>query len=693
MTQPQHLLASLLGSLLLQLLVSQCDGGQFWHISDLHLDYRYVSGGNASDNCHPMSDNTSSGDSNVRDFGDYRCDSPLLLVESALSAMSNITSSPDFIVWTGDSSPHWYPGDNPPNNEYIFNVTKLVFSRLDSMFPGVPVIPALGNHDSDPPDQFPTAEAADKKKPDYYEHLWSDGAFGDHILGSASMETFKQCGYYTKTFTTVDKNIWRFIVLNTNLYYHDNFSQGEDPCGQMAWMNKTLRGARDDEKVFIVAHVPPGSFERAAGIVENFNTPANFSVSINKRFVDIVSDPVNAGKIAAHLYGHLHTDTFRLFLDPERSSALGVAFMASSITPLLWANGIVGVNPTIRLVDYSAETGILTDYHEYFLDIDKSTDDDVENKVRASLSRRKNAKFLEDSLEVTRAETGAHRGRRSAEGPGDAEVTPIITGSGTTRAPLSTTVATARDDDSDTATTAEPSSVVTTLLTKGFDDDNLTLTTLSPEVSTEFHVVPAVPGKQEEEEDPVKNLALQWTLLYKAQDSFEVKDLTPSSMFEAYKKMVEDREGPVFASYYKHNTGGHWVGECNETCWRGHLCTISHLSVQNVQECVNSSDTDSFYRTTASTLETTVAPNIIMTTEQQTTVMVEHNENDHSHDSEGDHDETEDYVGDYTPVVDDYTPVDVTITSQTNEHKQDPGVKKEKLEVRVHEVLVLSIRG
>ena len=114
MTQPQHLLASLLGSLLLQLLVSQCDGGQFWHISDLHLDYRYVSGGNASDNCHPMSDNTSSGDSNVRDFGDYRCDSPLLLVESALSAMSNITSSPDFIVWTGDSSPHWYPREQPP---------------------------------------------------------------------------------------------------------------------------------------------------------------------------------------------------------------------------------------------------------------------------------------------------------------------------------------------------------------------------------------------------------------------------------------------------------------------------------------------------------------------------------------------------------------------------------------------------
>jgi len=659
MTQSWHLLTSLLGTLLLG--VSCVDGGSFWHISDLHLDYKYVSGGNASDNCHPASDNTSASDSdNVKDYGDYHCDSPLLLVESALSAMQTISrnSTPDFIVWTGDSSPHWYSEgeQTPPDNSYIFNVTKLIFSRLDTMFPGVPVIPALGNHDSDPPDQFPIADVNDSSKPKYYDQLWSEGAFGDHIAGTASMQTFKQCGYYTKTVTTAENNIWRFIVLNTNLYYHDNFSRGEDPCGQMSWMNETLRGTKSDEKVFIVAHVPPGSFERAPGLVVNFNTPADFSANINKRYVDIVSDPVNAAKISAHLYGHLHTDTFRLFLDQDRSSALGVAFMASSITPLLWVNEVVGVNPTIRLVDYTDDTGILTDYHEYFLDINKSADDGEE--LVSKISRRKNDKFLEESREVTEAEIGSHRGRRSAEGPGDAEDTPIpASGSGTTKPPLTTV------EDSPIS---EVTATVVTTIKEGLDDDNLILTT----PSTEFDVMPAVPGK--EEGNPVSNLALKWTLLYNARDSLKVEDLTPASMFEAYKVMVGDREGPVFASYYQHNTGGHETGACNETCWRGHLCAISHLIVEDVRLCVNSTGTESFYKVkSALSLETTMTPTVVTETLTTTTTTTEHNENDHSHDSEDDHDETDE---------DAFTPVDVTITSQTTEHREDSDVKKEKME-------------
>ena len=575
---------------ILLLVTSNVEGGNFWHISDFHLDYKYVSGGNISNDCHPMSEDLSSSYSeSVKDFGDYHCDSPLLLVESALSAMQIISknSTPDFIVWTGDSSPHWGAQDTgSPNKDYIFNVTRLIFSRLDSMFPGVPVIPALGNHEADPPEQFPTADVNDPIKPEYYDQLWSDGAFGDHIRDTASMQTFKQCGYYTKTVTTAEKNIWRFIVLNTNLYYKDKLSQGEDPCEQMSWMNETLRGAKNDEKVFIVAHVPPGSFERAAWHYENFNSPANFSVKINKRYVDIVSDPVNAAKISAHLYGHLHTDTFRLFLDQERSSALGVAFLTSSVTPYLQYLGKkVGTNPTIRLIDYSDDTGILTDYHEYSLDINKITSKD------------------------------------------------------------------------------------------GFDDDTTT--------STDFDVMPAVPGM--EDNDPVTNLALKWTLLYNAQDSFKVKDLTPASMFKAYKVMVEDRESSVFASYFYHNTGGHRTGVCNETCWRGHLCAISNLIVEDVKQCVNSTDPDSFYKLKSPLLlERTMKPlvtesltKMMTSTERHTNpTVIDHNEDNHRHDSEDDHDKTED--NSFTP------PVDTTITSKTTGQKQDFDVRKEKMEVNIY---------
>ena len=118
------------------------------------------------------------------------------------------------------------------------------------------------------------------------------------------------------------------IVLNTNIYYSDNFTDGPDPCGQLDWLNTTLVDAV--EPVFIVAHVPPGGFERGhgeEGMKINFNSPKEHAHDINQRYVQILTEQKNAKKIQGQLYGHLHTDTFRLFLDS--------ATHLSSILPLV----------------------------------------------------------------------------------------------------------------------------------------------------------------------------------------------------------------------------------------------------------------------------------------------------------------------------------------------------------------------
>ena len=92
---------SLLAALLSGLIVGG-EGGSFWHISDLHLDYLYEKGGNVSNFCHQQTGaSNESSDSDVEEWGNYRCDSPLLLVDSALLAMKTIQSQPQFIVWTG----------------------------------------------------------------------------------------------------------------------------------------------------------------------------------------------------------------------------------------------------------------------------------------------------------------------------------------------------------------------------------------------------------------------------------------------------------------------------------------------------------------------------------------------------------------------------------------------------------------
>jgi hypothetical protein len=130
--------------------------GHFWHISDLHINYSYVVGGNISDLCRKSKDKAANvtGQELVGPAGNYHCDSPLVLAKSALDAMKKIHGDPDFILWMGDSTPHW---NTPTSSDmtYIINVTQTVFTELEHLFPGVPIIPVLGNHDVSPPNQFP----------------------------------------------------------------------------------------------------------------------------------------------------------------------------------------------------------------------------------------------------------------------------------------------------------------------------------------------------------------------------------------------------------------------------------------------------------------------------------------------------------------------------------------------------------
>jgi len=183
-----------------------------------------------------------------------------------------------------------------------------------------------------------------------------------------------------------------------------------------------------------------------------------------------------------------------------------------------------------------------------------------------------------------------------------------------------------------------------------------------------FTVMEAVP--KSDQPDPASKLAIQWTTLYKASQLFQVPDLSPESMFLAYKRLVTETEaGVMFSEYYKYNTGGHEVALCDHTCWWGHMCTITNLNLDELTSCLNNTGDSNYLYAEMSTSSTespieemtespnitatsTVAPLTTSTSEailsrgQFTTSTVEdfHNANDHSHDSIYDHDETEDEV-------------------------------------------------
>ncbi|KAK1125621.1 hypothetical protein K0M31_005182 [Melipona bicolor] len=76
--------------------------GYFWHITDIHYDPRYSTQASAGTACWNARNGVNSGRKTPGEFGDYGCDSPWALVESAASAMtSNRGEGIKFVLWTG----------------------------------------------------------------------------------------------------------------------------------------------------------------------------------------------------------------------------------------------------------------------------------------------------------------------------------------------------------------------------------------------------------------------------------------------------------------------------------------------------------------------------------------------------------------------------------------------------------------
>uniref|UniRef100_A0AAY4CXD5 Sphingomyelin phosphodiesterase C-terminal domain-containing protein n=1 Tax=Denticeps clupeoides TaxID=299321 RepID=A0AAY4CXD5_9TELE len=150
----------------------------FWHISDLHWDYTYKLGDDPSLVCSSSGRRPAEG---AGKFGHYVCDSPWELINSSIYAMKNILEHPDFIVWTGDDTPH-VPNEDLGEEKVLFIIEGLT-QIIKQLFPS---------------------------------------------------------GYYTERL--LNRPGFRVLVLNTNLYYDQNSvtENMQDPANQLQWMDDVL---------------------------------------------------------------------------------------------------------------------------------------------------------------------------------------------------------------------------------------------------------------------------------------------------------------------------------------------------------------------------------------------------------------------------------------------------------------------
>ncbi|WAR24740.1 ASM3B-like protein [Mya arenaria] len=96
-----------------------------------------------------------------------------------------------------------------------------------------------------------------------------------------------------------------------NLYYDQDRLTNDlpDPAQQMDFLDKQLHEAhKHNQMVFIIAHVPPGVFELGSGLT-------CFYPKYNKQYLEKLEE--FADIISLQVFGHEHTDSFRVQFDAE----------------------------------------------------------------------------------------------------------------------------------------------------------------------------------------------------------------------------------------------------------------------------------------------------------------------------------------------------------------------------------------
>ncbi|XP_071405093.1 cyclic GMP-AMP phosphodiesterase SMPDL3A isoform X2 [Pithys albifrons albifrons] len=306
--------------------------GQFWHVSDLHLDPTYHI---TSDRTKVCSSSKGANASNPGPFGDFLCDSPYQLILSAFAFMKDSKEQVSFMIWTGDSPPHVPVKEL--STKLVISIIGNMSSTIRSFFPDLQVFPALGNHDYWPQDQLPVTTS------EVYNAV---ADFWKPWLNDEAINTFRKGGFYTQLFESGDSSQpLRIISLNTNLYYSPNSVTVNitDPADQFAWLEGILETSSEKkEKVYIIGHVPIGYLPYAR------NTTA-IREYYNERLVKIFRK--YSSVIVGQFFGHTHRDSIMVLLD-EEEKPVNSLFVAPAVTPVKNVWQMESNNPGVRLYQY-----------------------------------------------------------------------------------------------------------------------------------------------------------------------------------------------------------------------------------------------------------------------------------------------------------------------------------------------------
>ncbi|KAG8195711.1 hypothetical protein JTE90_002974 [Oedothorax gibbosus] len=319
------------------------------HLSDTHLDPYYLEGANADCKelmCCRIADGPApTPEQAAGKWGDYRnCDTPLRTLENMLKHIT-ATHKIDYVLWTGDIPPHDVWNTTKPEQVRLLHLVSRILAKH---LPGVPVYPALGNHESAKINSFPQPEVKGEFSIQWL-HEEVTKAWGRWLPKSAQ-RTLREGMYYA---VKINPNL-RLISLNMNYCNSQNWwmlLNSTDPGRELEWLVHQLQDAEfRGEKVHIIGHIPPGHMDCLPVWSANYYRIINrFESTVRGQF-----------------FGHSHLDELEVFYDDDQRPT-NVAYIGPSVTTY------DGVNPSYRIytVDgsYPGTTNAVLDHETYYLNL------------------------------------------------------------------------------------------------------------------------------------------------------------------------------------------------------------------------------------------------------------------------------------------------------------------------------------
>lgn len=310
-------------------------------LTDIHLDTKYVENGTVYCD-EPVCCREPASTYSRKKSGKYgflgRCDASVELLESFMDKAYEL--KPDFIIWTGDNSPH--NSKNASQNDN-YEASIIVKNMLDEKFKNeIPIYPALGNHEKYPSDLYIGDEA---------ELLENYGQiFKDYFYEDQAFETFRKYGYYTEKYK--DTNL-RIVVLNCLICDTWNFyiigGRHEAAKKEFIWLEEVLRQAeKNGEYVYLIDHFPINSNFQLTECAQRLR-------ALLDRFDYI---------IRGFFSGHTHLDDIspvRTYFEPK--PIININYIAPPLTTY------PGRNPSFRQFILDSNTKNVIDYQQYRLNL------------------------------------------------------------------------------------------------------------------------------------------------------------------------------------------------------------------------------------------------------------------------------------------------------------------------------------